>query len=209
MENNITFIIKLKAFLWISVLINVDLDPTKNPGYSGWMNVACSLYEAHIQDTVEGQSSCIEIHIHSYSRAAGGNRHCNIYIYYHASISIQRESRTNTRTDHYVQTHTQNQFLSCRCSYMRLWYRRISHSTPAPSNSIHTLSLHNTCSSQSNLSGWAGYSWTVFPSDRRRRLFTVFRSRVNPQRSNGDETYNIICTWFSNAWNSMQWSTHK
>ncbi len=57
-------------------------------------------------------------------------------------MSNWSESSANSRTDHYVQTHTQH-LPSCWCSYMTLIYPHL-HSTAAPSNSVHTHSLYTT-----------------------------------------------------------------
>ncbi len=59
-------------------------------------------------------------------------------------MSNWRDNRSNSRTDHYFQTHTHH-LPSCWCSYMTLIYTHHHfHSTPVPSNSVHTHSLYTT-----------------------------------------------------------------
>jgi len=62
-------------------------------------------------------------------------------------MNIWRECRSNSRTDHYTQTNTLYPVPSCWCSYMTQIYTHHQthfHSTPAPSNSVHTHSLYTT-----------------------------------------------------------------
>ncbi len=60
-------------------------------------------------------------------------------------MSNWRESRSNSRTDHYIQTHAHYPVPSCWCSYMTLIHTHHNlHSTPAPSNSVHSHSLYTT-----------------------------------------------------------------
>ncbi len=59
-------------------------------------------------------------------------------------MSNWKESRTNSRTDRYTQTHTLYFLPSCWCSYMTLIYTHQTRSTAAPSNCVHTHSLYTT-----------------------------------------------------------------
>ncbi len=58
-------------------------------------------------------------------------------------MSSWSQSKTNSRTDHYTQIYTPFPNPSCWCSYMTLIYTPY-HSTPPPSNSVHTHSQNTT-----------------------------------------------------------------
>ncbi len=64
---------------------------------------------------------------------------------YCARMSNWRECRTNSRTDHYIQTHSHNLLPSCWCSYMTLISPHFHlHSTQSPvTASTHTLSTQH------------------------------------------------------------------
>ncbi len=60
-------------------------------------------------------------------------------------MSNWRESSTNSRIDHWIQTDTHHPIPSCWCSCKTLTLTHLYfHSTPAPSNSIQTHSLYTT-----------------------------------------------------------------
>ncbi len=69
-----------------------------------------------------------------------------------------KESNINSRTDHYIQMHIHHPVPSCWCSYMTLIYPP-HHSTPPPSNSVHTLSTQHL--SQTIKSVWMIRIWLV------------------------------------------------
>ncbi len=121
--------------------------------YVGSFNFTCALVypktqhiehvwtvnEGHcVRDAVEGQSSCTVIHIHSYSRGDGDYREKSVC---YCARMKKCHCRSNTRTDHYVQSYTHFSVPFCWCSYMTLIFSP-HHSTQPPSNSVHTHSLH-------------------------------------------------------------------
>ncbi len=99
--------------------------------------------EVHcVRDAVEGQSSCTVIHKHSYSPADGLTErsvlcYCVEWVTGGRADQIQDWSL-------YPNTHSWP-IPSCWCSYMTLIYaHHYLHSTPAPSNSVHSHSLYTT-----------------------------------------------------------------
>ncbi len=109
----------------------------KNSAYRACVD---SVNEGHcVRDAVEGQSSCTVIHIHSYSRGDGDLREKSVC---YCARMKKCHCRSNTRTDHYVQSYTHFSVPFCWCSYMTLIFSP-HHSTQPPSNCTHTLSTQH------------------------------------------------------------------